>query len=166
MSEMYGFGAEEVEPQAEAKEPAWFRSRMDKVSSEIAELKAENDRLKTEAAKQTVRDALTAKGYAPEAAGLYTGTPDKLDDWLSANGAALAKTAGAVEGEQGQTQQGPPASAVSAESQQAQAAFQAAGQGAAGAAASAEDQLTARLKAANTVEELDAIMREQGSRYV
>jgi hypothetical protein len=162
----YGFGPEDDEPQTEAKEPAWFRSRMDKVSSEIAELKAENDRLKVEAAKQTVKDALTAKGYAPEAAGLYTGAPDKLDDWLSAHGAALVKAADAAVAGQGQAPQGPPASTVSAENQQAQVAFQAAGQGAAGAALSAEDQLVARLKAATTMEELAAIEREQGSRYV
>jgi hypothetical protein len=41
----------------------------------------------------------------------------------------------------------------------------AAGQGAQAPALSADDQLTARLNAAKSMEELDAIMREAGSRY-
>lgn len=169
MSEMYGFGAEEEqeEPQIQGDpNPKGFRKWMDEVSGTLKELRAENDRLRAAQQKTEVEKALTAKGYAPEAAGLFTGTPDKLDDWLSANGAALAKAAGAAEGEQGQVPTGPPASTVSAESQAQQAAFQAAGRGAAGAAASSEDQIVARIKAANSLEELEAIEREQGSRYV
>jgi hypothetical protein len=163
---MYGFGEEEIEPQGqEAKEPAWFRSRMDKVSGEIAALKEENDRLRAEQAKQSVKEALTAKGYAPEAAGLYSGTPDKLDDWLGTHGAALAKAS--AEGEQPDgALQGTPQTVVSSESQAQLANFAAAGQGAAGAAASAEAQLVARMNAATSLQELEAIEREQGSRYV
>lgn len=159
---MYGFGADENEPQGqEAKEPAWFRSRMDKVSGEIAELKAENDRLKAAAAKQTVRDTLTAQGYAPGVADLYTGQPEGLNDWLSANGALFVKAAEAAGGQQ-QTQQGPPATTVSPESQQAMANFSAAGT--AGAPAlSGEDALAARLNVAPTEEEFNAIMREAGN---
>jgi len=161
----YGFG-EEIEPQGqEAREPAWFRSRMDKVSTEIAELKAENDRLRAEQAKAAVRDTLTAQGYAPGVADLYTGKPEGLNDWLSANGALFAKAAPAA-GEQIETPQGSPATVVSPESQAAAAAFAAAGQGAAGAAASSEDQLIARLNAATSLQELEAIEREHGSRYV
>lgn len=166
MSE-YGFGeeTEQTEQQGQVAAPRWFRERMDEVSETLKGLKAENERLKAAQQKQEVEKALTAKGYAPQAAGLYTGTPDKLDDWLSANGAALAKTDGsAVDSDQGV--QGTPQTVVSPESQAQQAAFAAAGQGAASAAASSEDQLIARLKNASSLEELEAIEREQGSRYV
>lgn len=159
----YGFGEEEIEPQGqEAKEPAWFRNRMDKVSTEIAELRAENDRLKSEQAKQAVKETLTAQGYAPGVADLYTGKPEGLNDWLSTNGALFAKAVPAEGEQQAQIQQGPPATTVSPESQAAAAAFAAAGQGGAGGL-SAEQQLQARLNQAQTKQEFDAIMREAGN---
>lgn len=164
MSE-YGFGEEieQGEPEAqEAQGPKWFRDYMGKVSGQLGELKAENDRLKAAQQKQEVEKTLAAKGYAPQAAGLYTGTPDKLDDWLSANGAALAKTDGAAV-EQGQGVPGTPQTVVSPESQAAQAAFSAAGSGAA-SGLSGDDQLAARMNAAQNMEELDAILREAGNR--
>lgn len=165
MSE-YGFGIEDEqgEPQApsSAEGPKFYREWMDKVSGQLGELKAENDRLKAAQQKREVEQALTAQGYAPQAAGLYTGTPEGLNDWLSANGAALAKVdGGAVE--QGQGTQGVPQSAISPESQAAQAAFSAAGSGAA-SGLSGDDQLAARLAGAQNMEELDAILREAGNR--
>lgn len=164
---MYGFGEEieGTEPQGQEPDPKGFRRWMGEVSETLKELRAENDRLKAEQAKSAVRTTLTAQGYAPQVADLYTGSPDKLNDWLGTYGAAFAK-AGTAEGEPQGAPQGPPASTVSSESQAQQAAFAAAGQGAAGAAASSEDQLIARLKAASSLEELEAIEREQGSRYV
>jgi hypothetical protein len=161
----YGFGAE-IEQGEQAPDatvgPKFYREWMDKISGQLGELKAENDRLKAAQQKQEVEKTLTAKGYAPQAAGLYTGTPDKLDDWLSANGAALAKTDGAAV-EQGQGVQGTPQTVVSPESQAAQAAFSAAGSGAA-SGLSGDDQLAARMNAAQNMEELDAILREAGNR--
>jgi hypothetical protein len=161
----YGFGIEDEQGEPEIQEtqgPKWFRDYMGKVSGQLGELKAENDRLKAAQQKQEVEKALTAQGYAPQAAGLYTGTPDKLDDWLSANGAALAKTDGAAV-EQGQGVQGTPQTVVSPESQAAQAAFSAAGSGAA-SGLSGDEQLVARLSAAQNDEEWAAIMREAGNR--
>jgi hypothetical protein len=161
---MYGFGIEDAqgEPQVQGgPDPKGFREWMDKVSGTLEELRAENDRLRADAAKQTVREALTKQGYAPEAANLYTGKPEGLSDWLSANGAALAKAAPAAEGEQQQAQQGPPATTVSPESQAGMEAFAAAGSGAAPALAG-EDALAARLAAASP-EEFAQIMREQGN---
>jgi hypothetical protein len=138
---------------------------MDKVSSEIAELKAENDRLKADAAKQTVREQLTAQGYAPQVADLYTGKPEGLDEWLGTYGAGLAKSDGAAVEQGQQAAQGAAQSAVSPEDQAAMERMAAAGQGAQAPALSADDQLTARLNAAKSMEELDAIMRDAGSRY-
>lgn len=163
----YGFGVEDDGEQGEPQIPAnaapkWFRERMDEVSETLKGLKAENERLKEAQRHTQVTEALTAQGYAPQAAGLYAGTPEGLNDWLSANGAALAKVdGGAVE--QGQGTQGVPQSVISPESQAAQAAFSAAGSGAA-SGLSGDDQLAARLAGAQNMEELDAILREAGNR--
>lgn len=167
MSEMYGFGAgEEIEPSGqEQPAPKWFRQHMDKVSEDLKALREENDRLKAAQQRQEVEKALTAKGYAPQAAGLFTGTPDKLDDWLAANGGALAKTGGEAAGEAGEGVQGTPQSVVPAESQAAQAAFSAAGTDGA-PALGGDDALAARLNQAQSMDEVYAIMREQGSKFV
>lgn len=160
---MYGFGEESTEQAPDAAvAPKFYRDYMDKVSKQLQALQDKNDALEKVQNQQAVKDALTAKGYAPQAAGLYTGTPDKLDDWLAANGGALAKTGGETAGEAGEGVQGTPQSVVPAESQAQMTAFSAAGSGAA-SALSGEDALNARLQAAQTQEELAQIMREQGN---
>lgn len=167
VSDMYGFGVDEelTEPQSQgAKEPKWFRERMDKVSEQMRALQERNDALEAAQRQTQVAEALTAKGYSPTAAGLFTGTPDKLDDWLGAHGAALAKTDGnAVE--PGQGVQGTPQTVVSPESQAALQALAAAGQGGA-AVLSGDDQLAALIAAAKDDSELDAILRSNGSKFV
>lgn len=166
MSEMYGFGADEEQGELQNQgqpEPKWFRQRMDEVSETLKGLKAENERLKEGQRQQQVAEALTAQGYAPTAAQLFTGTPDKLNDWLGTYGAALAKT-GTEGAEQGQGVQGTPATVVPPESQAAMQQMAAAGQGA--TALSGDDQLVARLNAAKDETELSAILRENGSRFV
>jgi hypothetical protein len=162
---MYGFG-EEVEPteQGQGEQgPKWFREQMAKVSGDIKALRDENAALRAEKARQEVEKKLTAQGYAPQAAGLYTGTPEELDSWLAANGGALAKTGGEAAGEAGQGVQGTPQSVVPAESQQALAAFSAAGTDGA-PALSGEDALVARMDSFNNPEEFKKFMREQGNR--
>ena len=164
----YGFGVEDGieqgEPQAPANAaPKWFRERMDQVSEQLKVLQARNEQLEENQRRTQVAEALTAQGYAPQAAGLYTGKPEGLNDWLSANGAALAKVdGGAVE--QGQGTQGVPQSAISPESQAVQQAFSAAGSGAA-SGLSGDDQLAARIAAAQNDAEVNAILKEQGSRF-
>ncbi|AXG81148.1 hypothetical protein [Streptomyces paludis] len=148
--------------------PKWFREGLDKLSGQVQELKAENDRLKSAQVKTQVEDALKAKGYAPAAAGLYTGTPDKLDDWLTANGGALAKLP-PVPGEGGgageQAPQGPPATTVPADGQEAMQRM--AEQGTQGVAPpqGTDAEIAAALKAAQTPEQFAEIMRSHGSQY-
>lgn len=162
MSEMYGFGEESTEQAPDAAvAPKFYRDYMDKVSKQLQVLQDKNDSLEKAQNQQAVKDALTAKGYAPQAAGLYTGSPDKLDDWLSANGAALAKTGGEAV-EPGQGVQGTPQTVVSPESQAAMQQMASAGVDGV-AATSGEDQLNARLNAADSQEEFNAIMREAGN---
>lgn len=159
---MYGFGEESTEQAPDAAvAPKFYRDYMDKVSKQLQALQDKNDALEKAQHQQAVKDALTAKGYAPQAAGLYTGSPDKLDDWLSANGAALAKTGGEAV-EPGQGVQGTPQTVVSPESQAAMQQMASAGVDGV-AATSGEDQLAARMNAADTEEEFNAIMREAGN---
>lgn len=163
MSEMYGFGEEEQGgPQGQGEQgPKWFREQMAEVSGTLKELRAENERLKESQRREQVASALAAQGYAPQAAGLYTGSPDKLDDWLTANAAALAKTGGEA-AEQGQGVQGTPQTVVSPESQAAMQQMASAGVDGV-AATSGEDQILARMNAASSEEEFNAIMREAGN---
>lgn len=168
VSDMYGFGADEgIEPQGQGEQgPKWFREHMDKVSEDIKALRAENEALRAEKAKAEVTKTLTAQGYAPQVADLYTGKPEGLTDWLSANGAALAKAAPAAEGEEQAAPQGTPQTVVSPESQAAAAAFAAAGTDGASPALAGDDALAARLAAAKDQDEFNTILRENGSRYV
>lgn len=167
---MYGFGVDDSaagEPQVQdtAVAPKFYRDYMDKVSGQLKTLQERNDALEAVQRQTQVAEALKAKGYAPQAAGLFTGDPNKLDDWLSANGAALAKTGteGAEQGQEGV--QGTPQTVISPESQAALQQMAAAGQGGA-TSPSGDDQVAARLKAAQTEDEYNAILREQGNRYV
>jgi len=165
VSDMYGFGVDDPagEPAQDPQGPKWFREYMDKVSGQLKSLQERNEELERAQRQTQVAEALKAKGYAPQAAGLYSGDPNKLDDWLSANGAALARTEAAPEGDQQGQPAGPPPTVVSPESQAAMAAMSAASTGGAGPL-SGEDQLAARLEAAGDDEAaFNAIMREAGN---
>lgn len=144
--------------------PKWFREYMDKVSGQLKALQERNEQLEQVQRQTEVAESLKAKGYAPEAAKLFTGDPTKLDDWIGTYGAALAKTETAQEGgeSQAQVQAGPPATVVSPESQAAMTAIAGAGTGGAGPL-SGDDQIAARLASANTEEEFAAVMREAGN---
>jgi hypothetical protein len=157
--EMSGAGEPQIQEQ---QGPKWFRDYMDRVSGQLKDLQAENAAMKAEKARSEVADALKAKGYAPNAAELYQGTPDKLDDWLSAHGGALAKLA--PEGqEQGEvTPQGPPPSTVSATDQAQMQRMQEAGTQGVLPPQGSEAELVQRLKTASP-EEFAQIMRSHGS---
>lgn len=149
--------------------PKWFRQYMDKVSGQLNDLKAENDRLKAEKQRSELEKTFTAKGYAPQAAGLFTGDPAKLDEWLTANGAALAKLPAApgedgAQGEQ-QTQQGPPASTVPAEGQAEMQRMQAQGTQGAAAPQGTDKEIAAALAAAGSYEDFAKLMQANGSPF-
>ncbi|WP_328631368.1 hypothetical protein [Streptomyces sp. NBC_00356] len=59
----------------------------------LNELQAENKRLKEAQTRGEVENALKAKGYAPQAAGLFTGEPAKLDEWLNRQWRRLGQAA-------------------------------------------------------------------------
>jgi hypothetical protein len=144
--------------------PKWFREGLDKLSGQVAELRAENAALRAEKTKSEVADALKAKGYAPQAAGLYQGDPTKLDEWLTANGGALARL---PEGEQAQgeaTPQGPPASTIPADGQADMQRMQEQGVQGVAAPQGSDKELAAAIAAAQSNEELEALMRANGNR--
>lgn len=146
-------------------EPKWFRDRMDKVSEQVNALVEENNRLKAAQARNQVADALKAKGYDPAAAGLFSGTPDKLDDWLSAHGGALAKVS--AEGQQpGEVQPpGPPASTVPADGQEQMRRMQEQGTQGVAPPQGSDKEVAAAIAACKTDDELNELMRSHGSRH-
>lgn len=154
------------EPQSGQQGPKWFRDYMDKVSGQLKAIQAENESLKAEKKTQAVAETLKAKGFAPQAAGLYTGEPDKLDEWLTANGGALAKlpTGEQQQGEE-QAQQGPPASTVPADGQEQMRLMQEQGTQGVAPPAGTEVELAAALKAAQTPADFAKIMQSHGNRY-
>jgi hypothetical protein len=170
----YNFGSFDLDDMSGAGEPdstgqqgpKWFRDYMDKVSGQLKAIQAENEALKAEKKQQAVGEALKAKGYNPAAAGLFTGEPDKLDEWLTANGAALAKLTPEgqqPEGEQ-QTQQGPPATTVPADGQEQIQRMQEQGTQGVAAPQGTDAEMAAALKAADG-EAFVKLMQSQGSQY-
>ncbi|MFC5799121.1 hypothetical protein [Streptomyces formicae] len=169
----YSFGYDPTDDQSDLGEaesqqqgPKWFREGLAKLSGQVQELKAENERLKAEQVKDQVVDALKAKGYAPAAAGLFTGTPDKLDDWLSTNGAALAKLP--AEGQELTTEQapaGPPASTVPAEGQEQMQRMMEQGTQNVAPPQGSDKEVAAAIAACQTEEEYAQIMRSHGNRH-
>lgn len=157
------------EAQNQSQGPKWFREGLDKLSSQVKELQAENDRLKTAQRQTEVANALKAKGYAPQAAGLYTGKPDQLDEWLTANGGALAKLPalpgeGEQPGEQ-QAPQGPPPTTVPADGQEQMQRMQEQGTQGVAPPQGTDKELAAAINACRTEDEYNALMKSHGSPY-
>jgi hypothetical protein len=173
MSE-YSFGYEDPDLSPAGSEPQpnegpkWFREYMGKVSKQLDEIKAENASLKAEKQRDAVAESLKAKGYAPQAAGLYAGKPEGLDDWLTANAGALAKlpVAGGEEsaGEELATPAGVPQSIVTPESQAELARMQAMGTSGVAAPQGSDKELAARIDAMDEPQ-FDEFMRSQNNRF-
>lgn len=159
-----GLGPAAQEPQA--REPKWFRERMDKVSDELKALRARNEALETEKRRAEVAESLKAKGYVPSGAKLYAGDPKELNGWLEANGDALAKlpTEGEALAGQHQAPAGPPASVVSPESQAALQRMQAAGAENVAPPAGSDAEMASRIDSMNQ-DQFAEFMRSQGNRH-
>lgn len=148
----------------QAQGPKWFREGLDKLSSQVKELRAENEALKAAKVEEQVAKTLKAKGYDPAAATLFKESPDKLDDWLGTYGAALAKLPGEGQ-EQGEQQPaGPPVSTVPADGQEQMQRMSEAGTQGVSAPQGSEAELVQRLKNASP-EEFAQLMRAQGNTH-
>jgi hypothetical protein len=154
-----------VEQPSVEQGPKWFRDYMDKVSGQLKAIQAENESLKAEKKQQAVAEKLRAQGYAPQAAGLYQGEPEKLDEWLGANGAALAKLP--AEGEQPgeQAPSGPPPSAVPADGQEQMQRMQEMGTQGVAPPQGSDKELAAAIAACRTEEEFAQLMQSHGSKH-
>jgi hypothetical protein len=169
----YSFGYDETDETSElgeipeAQGPKALRDHLKQISSQLKELKADNDRLKAEKTRSELENTLKAKGYAPQAAGLFTGTPDKLDEWLTANGSALAKLP-AAPGEDGQGEQapsGPPASTVPADGQEQMQRMQEQGTQGVAPPAGTDNEIAAALKAAQSPDDFAKLMQSHGNPF-
>jgi len=160
-----GFEPDLSETNDQQQGPKWFREGLAKLSGQVNELKAENDRLKAAQAQNQVAEALKAKGYAPTAAGLYTGEPAKLDDWLTAHGGALAKLPAEGQQEGEQTTDGPPASTVPADGQAQMQRMQEAGTQGVAPPQGTDKELAAALAAAETPQDFAKLMQAHGSQH-
>lgn len=173
MSGEYSFGFEETDETSGLGEtagqgeqgPKWFREGLSKLSGQVNELKAENDRLKAAQVRSELENTLKAKGYAPQAAGLFTGTPDKLDEWLTANSAALAKLPDGEQAGGQQAQQGPPPTTVPADGQEQMQRMQEQGTQGVAAPQGTDAEIAAALKAAQTPEDFAKLMQSHGSQF-
>lgn len=154
------------EAENQPKGPKWFREGLAELSGQVKELRAENAALKATQVKTELEDALKAKGYAPAAAGLFTGKPAELDDWLTANGGALAKLPG--EGQEQGTEQaptGPPASVVPADGQEQMRRMQEQGTQGVAPPQGSDKELSAAIAACKSEEEFDQLMKSHGSQH-
>lgn len=159
--EMSGLGESESQPQG----PKWFREGLDKLSSQVKELRAENEALKRSQVEEQVAKTLKAKGYDPAAAALFKESPEKLDDWLGAYGAALAKLPGEGQEQDQEQPAGPPASTVPADGQEQMQRMAEAGASGVAPPQGTDKEIAAALAAANSREDFEKIMRSHGSQF-
>lgn len=149
---------------SQEKVPGWYREKMEKDSKALADMRAELDALRAESSRSKVAQKLEAQGYAPGAASLYTGDPDKVDDWLAANSAYLVKTE-TPSYAQHTAQGGTPPSTVAADSQGMIQQMNAAGVDGNGQLLTGDDAIAAALRATKTPEEFQQVARAHGWNY-
>lgn len=157
------YGNPQVPQQAPKGNP--LREQLKRVEDQLKALQEQNAELAADRRRNQVADALQAKGYERDAAGLYAGDPAKLDEWLGTYGSMLAKAPTDTSG-QGQAQQGSgvPASTVPADGQAALQQLQQAGMGAAAPQGSDAEQISA-MRATQDPDALMEYLRSQGNPY-
>jgi len=131
-----------------------------------AKTKAQDELLQqlvAESKRNKVADVLEAKGYDRGAAALYTGDPDKIDEWLTASGSLLAKRPDPA-GQGAGTGAGAPGTTVDPNGQAQLQAFQQAGQQAATPQGTDAEQ-AAVLAAFDDPEKMNAYMAAQGNQH-
>jgi hypothetical protein len=141
-----------------------LRDHLKKVEDQNSELQKQLATLLKENRESKIASQLQAKGYSPAVAGLYSGEPEKLDEWLTSVGPLLAKQPDAT-ASQGQPQgggTGVPASTVPAEGQAAMQQLQQMGSQAAAPAGTDAEQI-AQIRSMQTPEALQEYLRSQGN---
>lgn len=158
---------QQQEPQEQS--PKWFRDYMAQAKAQNDALMAQVESLTAEKRQNELAEAFEAKGFTRAAAALYQGEPDRVDEWLTAHGDALAKSVG--QPQQGQRPPGemPPVQQQSGLSPAAQAdlqKMQQQGQNYAVAPQSgSDDDLAAALRATNDPDEFFQVAQAHGWQY-
>lgn len=149
----------------EQQSPKWFREYMAQAKAQNDALQSQIQQLTAEKRQAEIASAFEEKGYARAAAALYQGEPDKVDEWLSAHGAALARSGEPqAPAQQAQSQQQPnPALPASAQADLQK--MQQMGQGVAVADANSDDDLANALRATTTPEEFQQVAAAHGWQY-
>jgi len=156
-----GEGAPNV-PESGGNAPKWFREKMEADSKAMKEMREELAALRQEAKTAQVAKVFQAQGYNPAAAALYTGEPDKVEEWLTANGGLIARTDGGQGPARETVPAGAPQSSLPTESQQGMAAMNAAGADGTAQTLTGDDAIAAALAATTTPEEFQQVARAHG----
>lgn len=148
------------------QKPNGFRQYLKSLEDKTKKQQELLEGLMAESRRNRVADVLEAKGYDRGVAALYTGDPDKVDDWLTSAGSFLVKKPGAPDDQgagQGQGQQGN-GSTVPLDGQAQLQAFQQAGQNAAPPQGSDAEQAAA-IASLDSPEKLTAYLASQGNEF-
>lgn len=159
-----GYGAGQQE-----QSPKWFRDYMAQAQQQNKALMDQVQALTAEKRQTELADSFEAKGYHRSVASLYSGDPDKVDEWLGAHGNALAR----VSGQQDQRPPGDTGPAGAAQAPAVPPSVQADLQrmqqmGPAGANApggSSDDDLAAALAATTNPDEFLQVAKAHGWQY-
>jgi hypothetical protein len=155
--------------QQQEQSPKWFRDYMAQAKAQNDALQSQIQSLTAEKRQAEIATAFEEKGYARAAAALYQGEPDKVDEWLSAHGAALARNADTQQqgtrppGEMAPPQQSAPVMPPSAQADLQK--MQQMGQGGAVMDANSDDDLANALRATTTPEEFQQVAAAHGWQY-
>lgn len=142
-----------------------IRQYLDKLEERTKEQDKLIQQLLGESRRNRVADALEAKGYDRGVAALYTGDPEKVDEWLTTAGSFLAKKDGVQTPPANQEQQTPPGnSTIPPEGQAQMQQFQQAGQNAAAPAGSDAEQ-AAFMATMDDPKKLTEYLASQGNEF-
>lgn len=141
-----------------------LRDHLKKVEEQLKALREQNETLMSERRTTSVADALQAKGYDRQAAGLYGGDPAKLDDWLTTYGSTLAKAPVPTDAATQQQQGGAPTSTVPADGQAALQQMQQAGVNAAAPQGTEAEQI-AQMRNMQDPAKLMEYLQGQGNQH-
>lgn len=165
-----GLGQGQGGPQDQG--PKWFRDYMAQSAQQIKQLSGQLEAMTAEKRQSEIVAAFEAKGYAPGAAALYQGEPDKVDEWLGTHGGALARAdqqqqqGSRPPGEMPPPQQQNQAPAVPPSVQADLQKMQQMGQtGALGSSGNSDDDLAAALRATTNPTEFLQVAQAHGWQY-
>lgn len=160
-----GYGAGQQD-----QSPKWFRTAMEKMAEQNRNLGAQVESLLAEKRQTEIATAFEAKGFSRSAAALYQGPPDKLDDWLTAHGDALARSGVQAPAPQQQDTRPPgemqPQGGLAPDVQANLQKMQQMGSGVAPqGSTSSDDELAAALRATTTPQEFLQVAQANGWQY-